>query len=72
MLVETYKNRPDYWRILETVAGFLMLSAGIAGNLLFEMGTVTTLLFVSLGGVFISKTKTLELLDKIKTSLPGG
>ena len=48
-----------------------MLGAGIAGNYLFEMDTVTTIIFVSLGGVFISKTKTLELLDKIKDSLPG-
>jgi len=47
------------------------MSAGVAGTLFFELNTVLTIVLVGLGGVFFSKTKTLEALDRLKSLLPG-
>ena len=72
MVASKYAQRSDKWRVVETIAGFLLVGAAIVGALLYDTDKLVTLVFVGLGGIFISKTKTLELLEKIKGSLPRG
>lgn len=70
-LIQDYIERGDAIRWYETLFGAVLMSAGVVGVLFFELNTVLTIVLVGLGGVFFSKSKTLELLDKLKSLLPG-
>ncbi len=70
-LIEKAKNRSSAQRWLETIFGMLMMSAGVVGAFYFELSTVIVVVLVGLGGVFFSKTKTLEALNAFKSLLPG-
>lgn len=69
--IQSVKDRGDQIRWWETAFGALLMTAGVVGAFAFELNTVLTILLVGLGGVFFSKTKTLEALDKLKSLLPG-
>lgn len=71
-MLNTYNARTEKTRWIETVSGFLMLGAAIAGGLFFEGDKTLMLVFAALGGIFISKTKTLELVEAIKKNIAGG
>lgn len=70
-LIEKVKNRSNLQRWLETAFGMVMMSSGIVGAFWFELNTVLVVILVGLGGVFFSKTKTLEALSALKTLIPG-
>jgi hypothetical protein len=62
---QNYKARSEKQRLVETIAGLLLIGASIAGSLFLEGDKTLMLVFAGLGGLFISKSKTLELLDAI-------
>ncbi len=70
-LIKDFKERGDARRWYETLFGAILMAAGVVGTFFFEVNTVITLVLVGLGGVFFSKTKTLEALEKLKSILPG-
>lgn len=70
-LIEKARQRSGLQRGLETVFGMLMMTAGVVGAFYFELNTVLVVVLVGLGGVFFSKTKTLEALNAFKSLLPG-
>lgn len=66
-----YKGRSEKVRWIETIVGFLLVAAAIAGEFFFDIERTVTLVFVGLGALFVSKTKTLEFIDTIKKGVTG-
>lgn len=68
--MQSYKQRSETFKIVETIFGGLLLLAGVAGALLQITNTTVTLVLVGVGALFVSKTKTLEALELLKDNLP--